>query len=100
MKIHICSNETMKKHQPNFKTGHYLDLPDDKIISIGEIADVHEEALLAEGAVALPHILDPQPIGSEVAQALAHLGIKPEHKTFEVLLAVGKIHPAFRPSAF
>jgi len=100
MKIHICGTEVMKGHQANFKTGHYLDLPNEKVISIGEIADVHEEALLAEGAVALPHMLDPQPIGSEAAQALAHLEVKPEHKTFEVLLAVGKIHPAFKPSAF
>jgi hypothetical protein len=100
MKIHICSTEVMKKHQPNFKTGHYLDLPDERVISIGEIADVHEEPFVADGAIALPHMLDIQPIGSEVAQALSHLGIKPEHKTFEVLLAVGKIHPSFRPSAF
>ena len=100
MKIHICSTEVLKKHQPNFKTGHYLDLPDGKVISIGEIADVHEEAFAGDGAVCLPHMLDSQPIGSEAAQALAHLGIKPEHKTFEALLALGKIHPAFRPSAF
>ena len=40
MKIHICSTEVLKKHQPNFKTGHYLDLPDGKVISIGEIADI------------------------------------------------------------
>jgi len=100
MKIHICSTEVMKKHQPNFKTGHYLDLPDGKVISIGEIADVHEEAFVGDGAVSLPHMLDSQPIGSEAAQALTHLGINPEHKTFEVLLAVGKIHPAFKPSAF
>ena len=100
MKIHICSTGVMKKHSSNFKTGHYLDLPNGKVISIGEIADVHEEAFVLDGAIALPHMLDSQPIGSEAAQALAHLGIKPEHKTFEVLLAVGKIHPAFRPSAF
>ncbi len=100
MKIHICSIGVMKKHSPNFKTGHYLDLPNEKVISIGEIADVHETALVADGALSLPHMLDSQPIGPEAAQALAHLGIKPEHKTFEALLAVGKIHPAFRPSAF
>jgi hypothetical protein len=100
LKVFICTKLAIEKHGNNFKTGHYLNLPNGKVISIGKIADVHEEALLAEGAVALPHILDPQPIGPEAAQALAHLGIKPEHKTFEVLLAVGKIHPAFRPSAF
>jgi hypothetical protein len=100
MKIHICNTEVMKKHQSNFKNGHYLDLPNQKVISIGEIADIHETTFVADGAIALPHMLDSQPIGSEAAQALAHLGIKPEHKTFEALLALGQIHPAFRPSAF
>jgi hypothetical protein len=100
MKIHICSSETISKHGNNFKTGHYLDLPNGKVISIGEIADVHEEGLLADGAIALPHMLDSEPIGSEAAQALAHLGIKSEHKTFEVLMVVGRVHPAFKPSAY
>jgi hypothetical protein len=100
MKIHVADSATMLKHGKNFKTGHYLDLPDAKVISIGEIADVHEEPFVADGAIALPHMLDSQPIGSEAAQPLAHLGIKAEHKTFEALLALGKIHPAFKPSAF
>jgi hypothetical protein len=99
MKIHICSAEVMKKHGKNFSTGHFLDLPNGKVISIGEIADVHEEAFVGDGAVCLPHMLSPEPLGG-IADSLAHLGIKPEHKTFEALLAVGKIHPAFRPSAF
>jgi hypothetical protein len=100
MKIHVADSATMSKHGKNFKNGHYLDLPNGKVISIGEIAEVHETSFVADGAIALPHMLDSQPIGSEAAQALAQLGMKPEDKTFEVLLAVGKIHPAFKPSAF
>ena len=100
MKIHICTTEVVKKHSPNFKTGHYLDLPNGKVISIGEIADVHEAALIADGAISLPHFLDSSAVGPDAAAALAHLGIKPEHKTFDVLMVVGRIHPAFKPSAF
>jgi hypothetical protein len=99
MKIHICTTEAMKKHSPNFKSGHYLDLPNGKVISIGEIADVHEEAFVGDGAIALPHMLSPEPLG-EIADSLAHLGIKAEHKTFEALMILKKHHPAFNPSAF
>lgn len=100
MKIHIVDSEKMLEHGRNFKSGHYYDLPNGKVISIGEIADVHETSLVADGAIALPHMLDSEPIGSEAAQSLAHLGIKPEHKTFEVLLTIGRIHPAFKPSTY
>jgi hypothetical protein len=99
MKIHVTDAPTMLKHGKNFKTGHYLHLPNGKVISIGEIADVHEAGLIADGAIALPHMMDSSAIGPEVAAALAHLGIKPEHRTFDILLVVGKIHPAFKPSA-
>ncbi|HXM01817.1 MAG TPA: hypothetical protein VN939_04390 [Chthoniobacterales bacterium] len=99
MKIHICSQQTIHSHGKNFKTGHYLDLPNGKVISIGEIADVHEEALLTDGAIALPHMLSPEPLG-EIADALAHLGVRAEHKTFEALMILKRQHPAFNPSAF
>jgi hypothetical protein len=100
MKIHITDAPTMLKHGKNFKTGHYLDLLNGKVISIGEIADVHEAALIADGAISLPHFLDSSAVGPTAAAALSHLGIKPEHKTFDVLMVVGRIHPAFKPSAF
>ena len=100
MKTHICSTAVIKKHSPNFKTGHYLDLPNEKVISIGEIADVHEAGLVADGAITLPHMMDSSAIGPEVAAALAHLGIKPENTTFQIMMVIGKIHAAFKPTSF
>jgi hypothetical protein len=98
--LHLADSKTMLKHGNNFKTGHYLNLPDGKVISIGEIADHYEQAFVADGAIPLPHMLDITAIGPEVAASLGHLGIKAEHKTFDVLMAVGKVHPAFKPSAY
>jgi hypothetical protein len=100
MKIHIVDSAKILKHGRSFKSGHYLDLPNGKVISIGDIADVHETAFVADGAISLPHMMDSSAIGAEAAAALSHLGIKPEHKTFDVLMVVGRIHPAFRPSSF
>jgi hypothetical protein len=98
--LHLADSKTMLKHGNNFQTGHYLNLPDGKVISIGEIADVYEAAFVADGAIPLPHMLSPETIGPEVAASLAHLGIKAEHKTFDAMLQLRKIHPAFSPNSF
>jgi len=99
MKLHISDSQTLAKHRENFQGHHAFDLPGRKVISIGKIPDILEEAFIADGAVSLPHFLDSSAIGPEAAAALAHLGIKPEHRSFDVLMVVGKIHPAFKPSA-
>jgi len=97
--LHLSDAATMLKHAQNFKSCHYLNLPNGKVISIGEIADVHEAGFIADGAVPLPYMLSSYPIGSAF-ESFVHLGIKPEHKTFELMLALKTIHPAFCPSQF
>jgi hypothetical protein len=97
--IHIMSTATMDKHKLSFATCQYLSLPNDKVIAIGELPEANQSALVADGAIALPHMLSPEPLG-EIADSLAHLGIKAEHKTFEALMILKKHHPAFNPSAF
>jgi hypothetical protein len=99
-RIHLADSATILKHGMNFQRGHYFDLPNGKVITIYEMSDHAEANFVADGAVALPHMLDTTPIGPEIAASLGHLGIKPEHKTFDVLMAVGKIHPAFKPSSY
>jgi hypothetical protein len=98
--LHLSDTATMLKHGQNFKSCHYLNLPNGKVISIGEIADVHEAGFIADGAIALPHLLNSEPIGEEVATALAHLGVKRDHKTFEAMMILRTVHPAFSPSQF
>jgi len=98
--LHLADSKTILKHVNNFKSSHYLNLPNGKVISIGEIADVHEADLLVDGAIALPHMLSSETIGPEVAASLAHLGITAEHKTFDAMLALKKMHAAFSPNSF
>ena len=62
--LHLSDAATMLKHAQNFKSCHYLNLLNGKVISIGEIADVHEAGFIADGAIALPHMLSSDPIGS------------------------------------
>jgi hypothetical protein len=44
-------------------------------------------------------MLSSDPIGSAF-ESFVQLGIKPEHKTFDLVMALKKIHPAFCPSQF
>jgi hypothetical protein len=98
--LHLSDAATMLKHGQNFKSCHYLNLPNGKVISIGEIADVHEVAFIADGAIALPHMLSNESVGEDVAATLSHFGLKSDHKTFEAMMILKTVHPAFSPSQF
>ena len=99
--LHICSKETYQKHWMNSPQGHYLDLPNGQIVLIAEWGHTAQNNFESEtDCLPLPHFLESTAIGEKVAGHLAHLGIKPEHKTFEAMLILKKTHAAFSPSQF
>jgi hypothetical protein len=67
MKIHISNSQVLAKHRYNFQGHHAFELLNGQAISTGRIPDVLEDAFIADGAIALPHMLDSAPIGPEIA---------------------------------
>ncbi len=44
----------------------------------------------------LPHPMSAEPGGDDVAKGLAHLGVKAEHRTYDVAKLAAKIHPQMK----
>ena len=98
--LHICDKQTFLKHALNFKSCHYLELLNGKVITIGEIGETFKQNFEREPTVEkLPYMLAGESIGT-AASALGHLGINPQHKAHEVMAILSKIHPAFEISQF
>jgi hypothetical protein len=97
--IHHAKAEIYHAHKLNYRTSHFIDLPDGYVLVVGDAEQAYLDAFeLEPGTTALPFILSGEVLPPVVVASLAHLGITETDNTMQACLKLRTRHSAFNPS--
>jgi hypothetical protein len=91
---YIVPKNTVKEHVPQMAVAHWIELPDgDVLLSAAFHTTDRQEKFEAHPQVtSLPHPMSGESVGDKVSAKLAHLGVKAEHRTWDVVKLASKVH--------
>jgi len=98
--FYIMPKETYSQFTQNHLVPptHWFELPDGTIFVKPAFSHLsrQDEVEAHKDVIMLPHPMSSEPVGDEIASRLAHLGVKKDHRTYDVAKLAARIHPMMR----